>query len=53
MLCLTIKPQSSVQVGQATITNVTPKPIKIGITAPRIIPIIRDDAKCKERKDSA
>lgn len=50
MLVLTLKPQSSVQIGQATVTNPTQHAIKIGITAPRPVPIVRDDAKCRERK---
>ena len=53
MLCIALKSQASVQVGSATITNVTKNTIKIGITAPRTVPILRDDAKAKERKPIA
>lgn len=52
MLCITLKPNATVQVGQATIINPMKHAIKIGITAPQLIPIIRSDAKCKERKST-
>ncbi len=44
MLVLTVKSQSKLQVGDAEIVNLEPKPIRVGIRAPKDLPIRREEA---------
>lgn len=53
MLVLSRKPHESILIGDdivVTVCAVGPASVRIGITAPEGVPILRDDAKEKEPK---
>lgn len=55
MLCISRREGQEIKIGNATVKvlETTAGKVRLGITAPPEIPIVRDDCKCKERKDRA
>lgn len=52
MLCLSRREGQKIQIGEATITilQTTSGKVRLGISAPRHVVIVRDDTRNQERK---